>query len=326
MQSPLHCSLKYHEFQAQFPQRQSMTFVQLRHLISLAQTGSFSRSAAALFLTQPALSRSIRTLEAELGQPLFDRIGRRSELTPFGRDAVERARELVLAADDLRDSGRLAGDAEEGVLRIGMGSGPGAMLMTPLLLKMAQERPRWRVEIARASTDLLVQALRDRALDALVVDARSLRPAPDLNAQFVHDMRGAFMVRRGHPLARWRSGTSFDDVLRYPIASTPLSDEVARILVERYGPRAHPGECVTLRCEEVPSLVEVARQSDTVLLAIRAAAPELVELKMEPALTAPARFGLVTLRRRTVPPGLAVVRALMAQCLTDRPEPARRAP
>lgn len=297
-----------------------MTLVQLRHLISLARTGSFSQSAAALFLTQPALSRSIRALEAELGQPLFDRIGRHSELTPFGRDAVSRANELVLAADDLRDSGRLAGDGQEGVLRIGMGSGPGAMLMTPLLLKMARERPRLRVEIARAGTELLVQALRERALDALVVDARSLRPAPDLNAQFMHDMRGAFMVRRGHPLARRRGGTSFDDVLRYPIASTPLSDEVARILVERYGPRAHPGECVTLRCEELPSLIEVARQSDTVLLAIRAAAPDLVELKMHPVIAATARFGLVTLRRRTAPPGLAIVRALMTQLLVDEPE------
>lgn len=296
-----------------------MTLVQLRHLISLAQSGSFSKSAAALFLTQPALSRSIRALETELGQPLLDRIGRHSELTPFGREAVERARELVLAADDLRESGRLAGDGDEGVLRIGMGSGPGAMLMTPLLLKMAQERPRMRVEIARAGTDLLVQALRDRALDALVVDARSLRPAPDLNAQFLHDMRGSFMVRRGHPLSRRRGGPSFDDVLRYPVASTPLSDEVTRVLVERYGPRAHPSHFVTLRCEEIPSLVEVARGSDTVLLAIRAAAPDLVELKMQPPLAATARFGLVTLRRRTVPPGLAVVRALMAQLLVDVP-------
>ena len=296
-----------------------MTLVQLRHLISLALTGSFSKSAGTLFLTQPALSRSIRALEAELGQPLFDRIGRHSELTPFGRDVVERARELVLAADDLRDSGRLAGDGQEGVLRIGMGSGPGAMLMTPLLLKMAQERPRLRVEIARAGTDLLVQALRERVLDALVVDARSLRPAPDLNAQFLHEMTGAFMVRRGHPLAKRRGGTSFDDVLRYPIASTPLSDEVARVLVERYGPRAQPSICVTLRCEEIPSLVEVARRSDAVLLAIRAAAPDLVELKMQPALVATARFGLVTLRRRTAPPALAAVRALMAQLLSDRP-------
>lgn len=296
-----------------------MTLVQLRHLISLAQTGSFSQSAAAMFLTQPALSRSIRALEIELGQPLFDRVGRRSEPTPFGRDAVERARELVLAADDLRDSSRMAGDAQEGLLRIGMGSGPGAMLMTPLLLQMAQERPRLRVEIARAGTDLLVQALRERSLDALVVDARSLRPAPDLKTEFVHDMRGAFMVRRGHPLTKLRGGPSFDDLLRYPIASTPLSDEVARVLVERYGARAHPSQLVTLRCEEIPSLVDVARRSETVLLAIRAAAPDLVELMMQTPLSATARFGLVTLRRRTVPPGLAAVRALMAKRLVEAP-------
>jgi DNA-binding transcriptional LysR family regulator len=295
-----------------------MTLVQLRHLISLAQTGSFSKSAALMFLTQPALSRSIRALETELGQPLFDRNGRQSELTPFGRDALERARELVLAADDLRDSARLAHNAEEGVLRMGMGSGPGAMLMTPLLLKMAQERPRLRVEIARGGTDLLLQALRERVLDALVVDARSLRPAPDLHAQFLHEMTGAFMVRPGHPLLRKRGARSFDELLHYPIASTPLSDEVAQVLVERYGPQAHPNSCVTLRCEEIPSLVDVTRRSDTVLLAIRAAAPDLLELKLQPTLAATARFGLVTLRRRTVPPALAAVRALMVQLLNDK--------
>jgi DNA-binding transcriptional LysR family regulator len=295
----------------------NMTLVQLRHLLSLAQTGSFSKSAAALFLTQPALSRSIRALEAELGQPLFDRVGRVSELTPFGRDAVERARELVLAADDLRDSGRLADDHQDGVLRVGLGSGPGAMLMTPLLLKVAQERPRLRVEIARAGTDLLVQALRERALDALVVDARSLRPAPDLNTSLVREMRGAFLVRRGHPLLKRRGNLGFDDLLRYPVASTPLSDEVARVLVGRYGPQANPAHFVTLSCEELPSLVDIARHSDAVLLAIRAAAPDLLELNMQPALNASARFGLVTLRRRTAPPGLAIVSALMAQLLVD---------
>ena len=294
-----------------------MTLVQLRHLTSLAQTGSFSKSAAALFLTQPALSRSIRALESELGQPLFDRIGRHSEVTPFGRDVVARARELVLAADDLRASGRRASDGFDGVLRIGMGSGPGSLLMTPLLMKAAQDRPRLKLEVARAGTGLLVQALRERALDALVVDTRSLRPAPDLDVRLLHEMRGAFLVRRGHPLTRRRARPSFDDLLPYPLASTPLSDEVARVLVERYGPRAHPDACVTLRCEEIPSLVEVARRSDTVLLAIRAAAPDLVELDMQPALAAMARFGLVTLARRSEPPALAMVRELIELLLHD---------
>jgi DNA-binding transcriptional LysR family regulator len=296
-----------------------MTLVQLRHLIALAQVGSFSKAAQALFLTQPALSRSIRALEDEFGAPLFDRIGRRIELTPFGRDTLERARRLVFDADELQASGRRATDGDAGVLRIGMGSGPGAMLMTPLLMQTALHRPRLRLEISRAGTELLVQALRERTLDALVVDARSLRPAPDLRAEFIDEMRGAFMVRPGHPLAQRRDGVSFDELLRYPMASTPLSDEVARLLVERYGPQAHPGECVTLRCEEIASLVDVAQRSDTVLLAIRAAAPGLVELGLRPALDATARFGLVTLARRTEPPALAGLRLLMQQRLRDVP-------
>ena len=103
------------------------------------------------------------------------------------------------------------------------------------------------------------------------------------------------------------------------MASTPLSDEVARVLVERYGPEAHPEVLVTLRCDELPSLVDVARHSDTVLLAIQAAAPDLVALPVAPSLAATARFGLVTLRQRTEPPALAALRTLMQERLVDTP-------
>ena len=299
-----------------------MTLVQLRHFIALAQVGSFSKAAQALFLTQPALSRSIRALEDGFGAPLFDRLGRRIELTPFGRDRLARVRQLVADADELLPGGLQATDSDAGVLRVGMGSGPGAMLMTPLLMHTAQHRPRLRMEISRAGTALLVQALRDRALDALVVDARSLRPAPDLRSEVLGELPGAFMVRRGHPLTRRRQAPGFDDLQPYPMASTPLSDEVARTLVERYGPQAHPDERVTLRCDEIPSLVEVAKNSDAVVLAIRAAAPELVELSLRPPLDASARFGLVTLARRTEPLALAAVRQLMLRLLQPGPVPA----
>ena len=294
-----------------------MTLVQLRHLITLSETGSFSRAAQALFLTQPALSRSIRALEDELRTPLFDRIGRRIELTPFGHVAVERARQLVNDAQDMHERAMLFNDAHVGVFKLGLGSGPGAMLMTPLLLEMARERPRLYVEVARAGTDLLAQGLRARRFDAIVVDLRSLRPATDLHVQSVHEMRGAFMVRPGHPLLRKRAGVTFEQLAAYPIASTPLSDDVANVLMERYGRQAHPDVCVTLKCEEIPSLVDVARASDTVLLAVRAAAPELVELSVRPALQASARFGLVTLAQRTEAPALAMIRTLMQRLMQD---------
>ncbi|MEJ8811135.1 LysR family transcriptional regulator [Variovorax ureilyticus] len=294
-----------------------MTLVQLRHLISLAESGSFSKSAQSLYITQPALSRSIRALEDELGMLLFDRVGRRIELTAFGREVVERAKQLVFEAGELRDSGRRMREGRGGVLRIGMGSGPGAMLMTPLLMRMATRHPKVRVVIARGGTDMLAQSLRDRLLDALVVDARSLQPADDLLVSELREMRGVFMCRRGHPLTRLRKGVTFEAVQRYPIASTPLSDEVARGLIETYGPEAHPERCVTVQCEEVASLVDVARRSDAVLLAIRAAAPDLVELKMTPPIDRVARFGLVTLRRRTEAPGLSIVRELMQELMHD---------
>lgn len=294
-----------------------MTLVQLRHLIALAASGSFSRSAEALFLTQPALSRSIRALEEEMGQPLFDRIGRRSELTPFGREVLERARQIVFEADELAASGRQMREGRAGSLRVGLGSGPGAMLMTPLLLETARSRPAMRLTVSRGSTDRLVQGLRERELDALVVDARSLVPAPDLRVVTLSEMRGVFMCRKGHPLLRAGGVLRFAAVRRYPIASTPLSDEVARVLVERYGPSAHPRECVSLRCEEIASLVEVVRASDAVLLAIRAAAPDLVELPLKPALASTARFGLVTLAGRAEPPSLAILRELAERVLHD---------
>jgi len=293
-----------------------MTLVQLKHFIELASNGSFSQSADKLHLTQPALSRSIKALEDELGQALFDRIGRKNELTAFGAQILQRARALVDEADELRRTGKQLKNGEIGQLRIGMGSGPGAMLMTPLLMVMANEHPQAHIDISRGSTALLVQALRDRLLDALILDVRSLQPAPDLKVDAVQEMKGSFMCRAGHPLAKKRH-VSFAQLREYPIASTPLSDEVARVLMERYGADAHPHQLVNLRCEEISSLLDVARSSNAVVLAIRASAPDLVELPLTPSLNANAKFGLVTIASRTEPPLLGKVRDLMTEVMTD---------
>jgi len=294
-----------------------MTLAQLRHLVTLAEVRSFSRAAELLFLTQPALSRSIRALEDRLGQPLFDRIGRRIEPTPFGTEVLRRARRLVADAQALEDCGPELRAGHTGRLRLGLGSGPGAMLMTPLLLHMAREHPGLHFEIARGPTELLTLALRDHRLDALVLDARSITPDEHLRVETLSEMRGTFMCRKGHPLARRRKPVDFATLRRYPIASIPLSDELARALTERYGPEAHPDQLVTLRCNEIDSLAQVARQSDAILMSIRAAAPDLVELQVSPPLDAPARFALVTLAGRSTAPALPLVLDQIRERLRD---------
>ena len=278
-----------------------MTLVQLRHFLELANLGSFSKASAKLFLTQPALSRSIQSLEEELGQALFDRIGRKSELTPYGRHIVGQARELVEGANNLKQSGRQLLDGQSGSVTLGLGSGPGALLMTPLLAFMASQYPKAHLQISRGATATLVQALRDRSVDALVLDIRSLTPANDLIVETLCEMPGAFMCRKGHPLTKERQVT-LKMVQAYSVASTPLSDEVARILVDRYGPDAHPDVMVNLRCEEISSLLDVVRTTDAVVVAVRSLAPDLVELKMSPTLSASAKFGWVSLRSRREAP------------------------
>jgi DNA-binding transcriptional LysR family regulator len=148
---------------------------------------------------------------------------------------------------------------------------------------------------------LLVQQLRDRVLDALILDIRSLSPSPDLQVEPLCELPGAFMCNKKHPLAK-RKSVTLSQVLDYPVASTPLSDEVARVLVERYGAKAHPDQLIHLRCEEISSLLEVARNTHTVVVAVRALAPDLIELPMSPPLNATARFGWVSLKSRTESP------------------------
>jgi len=284
-----------------------MTLVQLRHFLALAQLGSFSKASEKLHLTQPALTRSIQSLEEELGQPLFDRVGRKSELTAFGRHILDQARTLVDGANNLKQSGQQLLGGQSGTVTLGLGSGPGALLMTPLLTFMASTYPKAHLHIARGSTAALVQALRDRTLDALVLDIRSLSPSSDLLVETLCEMSGAFMCRKDHPLAMIRDVT-LQMVQAYPVASTPLSDEVARILVDRYGPDAHPDVMVNLRCEELPSLVEVARSTDAIVVAVRSLAPDLVAIKMSPQLNASAKFGWVSLRSRSESPLCSLLR------------------
>lgn len=292
-----------------------MTLTQIRHFIGLAKAGSFIKASSQLFMTQPALSRSIKSLEDELGQLLFDRTGKKIELTPYGRTVLQRCQALLEEVEALKSSGRVLATTDSGHVRLGLSSGPGAMLTAPILLHFAKHFPKFHVDIVRANTSTLTQMLRDRAVDALVIDVRSMRPSPDLQVTQIGETKGAFMCRKGHPLAR-RSKVNLDALRQYPVASTPLSDEVARVLIERYGEQAHPDVLVNYSSDEISHLIQVAEQTDTLLLAIRVCAPELVEVNISPPLNDQARFGLVTLANKAEALYLPEIRKLMTAIFT----------
>lgn len=285
-----------------------MTLVQLRHFVVLADVGSFVQASAALFLTQPALTRSIHGLEDELGGALFDRLGRRIALTPFGHEVLTRARRLVSDAEALKQAGKGLHAGLIGTLRVGLSSAPGALLSTPLMLHMAEHHPRLQVQISRGNTAVLLNELRDQHLDAAIVDIRDMRPSAELQVDLAFELGAGFLARRDHPLAQLGRPVTLDEVMAYPVASTPLSDEVARLLIALYGPQANPDDMVTLRCDETLSIVDVARRSNAIVLTVNALAADLIRLDVSPNLDAKARFGLVTLAQRQEAPALRILR------------------
>lgn len=298
-------------------QNTGMTLVQLRHFVVLADRGSFVKASAALFVTQPALSRSIQSLEDELGGALFDRLGRRIELTPFGREVLKRARRLVSEAEDLKMAGKDLHAGLVGRLRIGLSSAPGALFSTPLMQHMAEHHPRLQVHVSRGSTSILINELREQRLDAAIVDIRSMSPSSDLQLAQILDLRAGFLVRPEHPLARAKGAVTVSRMKAYAVASTPLSDEVARALVADYGPEANPDDLITLRCDETLTLLELARRADVIVLTVKAVAADLVALDVQPPLRATARFGLVSLSGRHEAPALQPVRELLAAWAQD---------
>lgn len=296
-----------------------MNIKHLEHLLAMADLGSFSRAAEKLFITQSALSRSIQSLESELGGKVLDRIGKRNELTPLGMEVVARARHIVRDAAELRLSAKLLQDGVATTIRVGLGSGPAALLMGTLMLRAAK-MPQMRVTVTQGPVELQILQLRSRQIDAMVVDMRRVVPTTDLNIESLVELRAGFIVRAGHPLANKRN-VSMKEVLQYPVACTPLSDEVSRLLVDQYGLQANPAEMVKLRCDDIPRLISAVYESDAIFLGVVATASEglergeLVELNVRPKLAANARFAYVTLAGRTEAPSMTYFRSFVNEYL-----------
>ena len=148
----------------------------LRYFVSVAEAASISKAALRIHISQPALSRQIRDLEAELGLRLFDRVGRRIQLTAEGRDLLEQSRAVLAQVDamDKRAKALIAGAV--GNLRIGATPQTMQSLMAGFLAKYARARPGVEISLTEAGgvrlLDLLLRGDLDLAVSGILPGAR----------------------------------------------------------------------------------------------------------------------------------------------------------
>jgi LysR family nitrogen assimilation transcriptional regulator len=136
----------------------------LRYFIKVAELGSVTRAAEALHVAQPALSQQMRLLESELGVQLLARGPRGVSLTEAGQRMLREARNL---SDGMRGVvERVKGEIEpEGQVVIGVGQSIGAVLMVPLLERVAARLPLVRVQVRELLGGLLPELMRSGAID-----------------------------------------------------------------------------------------------------------------------------------------------------------------
>jgi len=174
---------------------------QLRLLLVLAEELHFGRAASRLYLTQPALSQQIRSLEQRLGVELFTRTSRRVELTKHGQSLLPYAKAVVDASDALRGAVRRAIPAK---LRLGVCESFGALAPTrQVIAKVSERHPELgpEVHVADDFTEQLAM-LTNGVIDAAFV----YLPVPEgLTASVLRAEPRVVCMSVSDPLAQRRS-------------------------------------------------------------------------------------------------------------------------
>ena len=277
----------------------------LHHALVLLEEQQFARAAARVHLSQPAFSRSIQALEAELGGPLFDRRG--TQLTPsaLGELVLPRAAQLLAQARQLEEDVAQHLDGESGQIRFGMGSVMALQLLAELFTRIRSRYPRVQVQVEQGASAQLAASLQAQQIEFFIAETRSVPPAPGLQVTPLLRAPLTCIVRAGHPLAG--RPCTLAQVWPHGMCAVGFGERAR----ERAAQLLHcaPHEVtLSVQCNSHLSLVDLVRQSDSVLISthdsVRAPceAGELVLLDVQPPLNLHVEFGLVALAGRSLSP------------------------
>jgi LysR family transcriptional regulator, regulator of abg operon len=178
---------------------------QIRDFIAVVETGSMRAAARKLGVSQPTVTKSVRSLERELHIQLLQRSARGVVLTPPGRAFFPRARAahvgLRKAEEEAIAHGRTGGGS------VSLGAGPATLItiVPEAVARFRREYPAARVRIVEGLAHQLLPSLRDETLDLVL----GLRPPGELDPQFtfrpLFRSELAVAARRGHPLRHART-------------------------------------------------------------------------------------------------------------------------
>jgi DNA-binding transcriptional LysR family regulator len=213
-----------------------MDLAALKIFLAVAQERSFSRAAAKVHRTQPAVSQAVRRLEVELGEQLFDRSSKTGTLTEAGRMLENYGQRLVRLAEETESAVRDLRDLRRGRVLIGANEAAVHTLL-PLVSRFRQRYPDIAIDVRRVLARQIAVEVQQGSLD---FGALTFHPQePGLLEVPVGSDELVLLVPPSHDLARRRQ-VSMEEVAREPVVAhndpSPARERVLRLFEEHHVP------------------------------------------------------------------------------------------
>ncbi len=200
----------------------------LKNFLQIARLGNMTRASHSLFITQSALSKQMKELEAEFGRPIFSRSSEGMNLTEEGLLLRKRAEDIVSIYEKTKQDFENLGDITGGDVRVGALESCHMDIFAKELLAFREHYPGLRCHITSGMT-IQVEEMLDRGiLDFIIISGM-----PNLNKynhiRYPADDEWGIVVRRDHPLAQ-KEKITFENLLdqNLIVSTQGLSEEISK--------------------------------------------------------------------------------------------------
>lgn len=202
-----------------------MDLRQLSTLVAIADHGTFSAAARALYTVQSNVSSHISRLEKELGVVLVDR--QRGGLTDDGVVVVEKARRVLHELDDITAEMASRGDEVRGDTRLGVLGTTARWLLPSLLTHLGRQHPGVHVTVHEGNTTNLIPRLVSQQIDAAIVHLPVDDPEVSVEPLFAEDL--VLLVHTKHHLAKFDT-LPLAELSHEPLMLPPLGTALRRVI------------------------------------------------------------------------------------------------
>lgn len=236
----------------------------LVHLIALAEEGRISRAASRVHLSPSAFSRSIQSVEDDLGLKLFHRNMNGVTLTAAGEAVLGHARALDFENKRFELNLDLLRQGDFDRVSIGAGPIPASILVPELIRSMHQETPHLLIQVELGNMSALVDRLDQNDIDICLGDIRNIGVNEDRYAsKKLAIFKCVACCRTGHPLSGTGRLTS-RDLATYRLALARIESAIDREIRACFGLDASEKIPVAIECDDLSVLVNLVATTDLI--------------------------------------------------------------